>query len=297
MNASETTLTTDRSTPAAGHLGGGGRLTPQERAEAGRAARELASRGAHGEWQPSPDRADPVDLLEEQATSRVPELVPLRYGRMLVSPFTFFRGAAYLMAADLAGVPRTGLNVQLCGDAHLSNFGTYAAPDRRLVFSLTDFDETLPGPFEWDVKRLAASFAVAGRDRGFNDAQREAANLAVGASYRDSHAHLGRHAEARHLVRAAGRRRAGGCAEAPAEVGPAQAVPQERRQGSGQGQHEGLRQAGRGGRRTPAAHQRPARARQARGAAARPGSTTRSRRPCTPSCVPTDAPCRATIGT
>ena len=127
MNASET-LTTDRSTPVAGHLGGGGRLTPQERAEVGRAARELASRGVHGEWQPSPDRADPVDLLEEQAASRVPELVPLRYGRMLVSPFTFFRGAAYLMAADLADAPRTGLNVQLCGDAHLSNFGTYAAP-------------------------------------------------------------------------------------------------------------------------------------------------------------------------
>ncbi len=187
MNATETrTLTTDGSTPAAGHLGGGGRLTPQERAEAGRAARELASRGVHGEWQPSPDRADPVDLLEEQATSRVPELVPLRYGRMLVSPFTFFRGAAYLMAADLADVPRTGLNVQLCGDAHLSNFGTYAAPDRRLVFSLTDFDETLPGPFEWDVKRLAASFAVAGRDQGFDDAQREGANLAVGSSYREA---------------------------------------------------------------------------------------------------------------
>jgi hypothetical protein len=105
---------------------------------------------------------------------------------MLVSPFTFFRGAAYLMAADLADAPRTGLNVQLCGDAHLSNFGTYAAPDRRLVFSLTDFDETLPGPFEWDVKRLAASFAVAGRERGFTDAQRGAANLAVGASYREA---------------------------------------------------------------------------------------------------------------
>ena len=96
---------------------------------------------------------------------------------MLVSPFTFYRGAAYLMASDLAAAPRTGLTVQLCGDAHLSNFGTYAAPDRRLVFSLNDFDETLPGPFEWDVKRLVASFAVAGRDRGFDDAQRERVNL------------------------------------------------------------------------------------------------------------------------
>ena len=107
----------------------------------------------------------------EQDASRVPELVPIRYGRMLVSPFTFYRGAAYLMAADLAGEPRTGLQVQLCGDAHLSNFGAFAAPDRRLIFSINDFDETLPGPFEWDVKRLVASFAVAGRDRGF-DAKR-----------------------------------------------------------------------------------------------------------------------------
>ena len=103
----------------------------------------------------------------------MPELVPIRYGRMLVSPFTFFRGAAYPMAADLAGAPRTGLEVQLCGDAHLSNFGAFAAPDRRLVFSINDFDETLPGPFEWDVKRLVASFAVAGRDRGFDAKQRQ----------------------------------------------------------------------------------------------------------------------------
>jgi len=152
----------------------------------GRAARELVPRGVHGEWQPAPDRKDPVGLLEEQGASRVPELVPIRYGRMLVSPFTFFRGAAYLMAADLAGVPRTGLTVQLCGDAHLSNFGSFAAPDRRLVFSLNDFDETLPGPFEWDVKRLVASFAVAGRDRGFDETQRETTNLAVAASYREA---------------------------------------------------------------------------------------------------------------
>ena len=109
-----------------------------------------------------------LDLLEEQAETRLPELAPIRYGRMLVSPFTFFRGAAYLMAADLANGPRTGLHAQLCGDAHLSNFGIFAAPDRRLVFSINDFDETLPGPFEWDVKRLAASIAVAGRDRGFD---------------------------------------------------------------------------------------------------------------------------------
>jgi uncharacterized protein (DUF2252 family) len=131
-------------------------------------------------------RADPVELLEEQAKTRVEELVPIRYGRMLVSPFTFYRGAAYLMAADLAGMPRTGLHVQLCGDAHLSNFGVYAAPDRRLVFDTNDFDETLPGPFEWDLKRLVASFAVAGRDRGFDEGRREAINLAVSRSYREA---------------------------------------------------------------------------------------------------------------
>ena len=142
--------------------------TPAERAARGKAARALAPRSGHGEWEPASDRRDPVELLEEQAASRVPELVPIRYGRMLVSPFTFFRGAAYPMAADLAGAARTGLDVQLCGDAHLSNFGGFAAPDRRLVFSINDFDETLPGPFEWDVKRLVASFAVAGRDRGFD---------------------------------------------------------------------------------------------------------------------------------
>ena len=115
----------------------------------------------------------------------MPELVPIRYGRMLVSPFTFYRGAAYLMASDLASGPRTSLHTQLCGDAHLSNFGGYAAPDRKVVFSLNDFDETLPGPFEWDVKRLVASFAVAGRDRGFDAKQREAVNLEVGRAYRE----------------------------------------------------------------------------------------------------------------
>lgn len=133
-----------------------------ERTAVGKDARARVPRSAHGAWQPKPDRPDPVELLEEQARSRLPELVPIRYGRMLASPFAFFRGAAYLMACDLAGEARTGLSVQLCGDAHLSNFGVFAAPDRRLTFSVNDFDETLPGPFEWDVKRLAASFAVAG---------------------------------------------------------------------------------------------------------------------------------------
>ncbi len=161
-------------------------LTPGERAARGKAARAVAPRSGLGDWEPASDRRDPVELLEEQAASRVPELVPIRYGRMLVSPFTFFRGAAYPMAADLADAPRSGLEVQLCGDAHLSNFGAFAGPDRRLVFSINDFDETLPGPFEWDLKRLVASFAVAGRDRGFDAKQRQSINRAVTRSYREA---------------------------------------------------------------------------------------------------------------
>jgi uncharacterized protein (DUF2252 family) len=158
--------------------------TPGERAARGKAARAEVPRSSHGQWQPAPDRADPVAVLEAQARTRVPELVPIRYGRMLVSPFAFFRGGAAIMAADLAPAPRSGLATQLCGDAHLSNFGGFAAPDRRLVFSLNDFDETLPGPFEWDVKRLAASFAVAGRALGFDEADRRAAVAACARSYR-----------------------------------------------------------------------------------------------------------------
>ena len=180
FNGSEMTTKTPRKPKAVVHL------TPEERAANGKAARADVPRSAHGEWEPAPDRRDVVELLEEQAASRVPDLVPVRYGRMLVSPFTFFRGAAYPMAADLAGSPRTGLQVQLCGDAHLSNFGAYAAPDRSLIFSVNDFDETLPGPFEWDLKRLAASFAVAGRDRGFQARRRQAINVAVGRSYRQA---------------------------------------------------------------------------------------------------------------
>jgi len=157
-----------------------------ERSARGKAERKLVPLSAHGEWQPASDRPDPASLLEEQGTTRVPELVPIRYGRMLVSPFTFYRGAAYLMASDLASAPRTSLSAQLCGDAHLSNFGVFAAPDRRMVFSVNDFDETLPGPFEWDVKRLVASFAVAGRDRDFDAKQRKAVNLTVGRSYREA---------------------------------------------------------------------------------------------------------------
>ena len=157
-----------------------------ERTARGKACREAVPRSSHGVWEPGPERRDPVDLLEGQAATRVPELVPIRYGRMLVSPFTFYRGAALLMASDLATMPRTDLHVQLCGDSHLANFGAFAAPDRRLVFSVNDFDETLPGPFEWDVRRLVASFAVAGRDRGFDNGVRESVNRSVARAYREA---------------------------------------------------------------------------------------------------------------
>jgi uncharacterized protein (DUF2252 family) len=160
--------------------------TPAERAARGKAARAEVPRRSHGEWEPPPHRPDPVELLEEQAQSRVPELVPIRYGRMLVSPFTFYRGAAYLMASDLSAGPRSGLHAQLCGDAHLSNFGVFAAPDRRLVFGINDFDEALPGPFEWDLKRLVASFTVAGRDRGFDRRTRTGISTDVVRSYREA---------------------------------------------------------------------------------------------------------------
>ncbi len=160
-------------------------FTEAERAARGRAARAEAPRASHSNLESIPDR-NPVGLLEEQATSRVPELVPIRYGRMLVSPFTFYRGAAAIMARDLVPTPRAGLKVQLCGDAHLSNFGGFASPERSLVFDLNDFDETLPGPFEWDVKRLAASFEIAGRDRNFSDAERRTAVLSVLRSYREA---------------------------------------------------------------------------------------------------------------
>ncbi len=160
-------------------------MNVSERAATGKAARSQASRSAHAEWEPASDRADPVEILEEQARTRVPELVPLRHGRMAVSPFAFYRGAAAVMAADLAGTPTSGLRVQACGDAHLANFGVFAAPDRSLVFDLNDFDETLPGPWEWDVKRLAASFEIAARGNGFRRKQRRAAVLTVARTYRE----------------------------------------------------------------------------------------------------------------
>ena len=159
-------------------------LTPDEWRARGRERRRLASRSSHAQWAAPQDRPDPVAILEEQAKTRVPDLIPIRYGRMIASPFAYFRGAAAPMAWDLAHTPATDIRVQACGDAHLLNFGMYAAPDRRLVFDVNDFDETLPAPFEWDVKRLAASLAVAARENGFSDGDaRTAARLTV-RSYR-----------------------------------------------------------------------------------------------------------------
>ncbi|WP_030267565.1 DUF2252 domain-containing protein [Streptacidiphilus jeojiense] len=160
-------------------------LSVQERAAIGKAARAAAPRGSHEEYEPGSGRFDPVALLESQSGARVPELVPIRYGRMIESPFRFYRGAAGIMAADLAGTPRTGIRAQLCGDAHLLNFRLLASPERRLMFDINDFDETLPGPWEWDVKRLATSLVIAGRENGFTDRERAAIVRATVRSYRE----------------------------------------------------------------------------------------------------------------
>jgi len=163
-----------------------GRLMPAERAARGKAARAAVPRQSHAMFDPPAGRPDPVGLLEEQAKTRLPRLVPVRYGRMMVSPFTYFRGAALPMASDLADTPVTGLSVQACGDAHLSNFGIYGSPERHLAFDINDFDETLPGPWEWDVKRLAASLEVAARGNGFTGKQRHGIVLAAVGKYREA---------------------------------------------------------------------------------------------------------------
>ncbi|MGX9889739.1 DUF2252 domain-containing protein [Streptomyces sp. NPDC002276] len=169
--------------------------TPADRAERGRAARKRVARSAHAGWIPSVDRPDPVAVLERQGRDRLPELLPIRYGRMVASPFAFLRGSAAVMAADLASQPHTGLTVQLCGDAHLLNFGLYASPERALLFDLNDFDETFPGPFEWDVKRLAASIAVAARENGHGDTKAHRAALEATATYRTALRALARKGE------------------------------------------------------------------------------------------------------
>ena len=159
-------------------------LTAAERAARGKGARAEVPRSSHAVFEPAAHRADPIELLGRQAQTRVPELVPIRYGRMLVSPFTFYRGAALIMASDLAATPRSGLMVQCCGDAHLSNFGVFASPERQLMFDVNDFDETLPGPWEWDVKRLAVSMLIAARDNGFPVSGQEQVVLDTVEEYR-----------------------------------------------------------------------------------------------------------------
>jgi uncharacterized protein (DUF2252 family) len=161
-------------------------LSVAERVQRGKLARRAAPRSSHAAFVPSAARDDPVEVLERQATTRLPDLVPVRYGRMLVSPFAFYRGAALIMAADLASTPRSGLTVQCCGDAHLSNFGVFASPERSLVFDLNDFDETLPGPWEWDIKRLAASMLVAAINNGYEVSDQEQAVLRTVAAYRNA---------------------------------------------------------------------------------------------------------------
>ncbi|MGJ5830351.1 DUF2252 domain-containing protein [Streptomyces ossamyceticus] len=160
--------------------------TPEERAALGKAARRRSPRSGHAVYQPSPHRPDPLSILETQSAARVPELVPIRYGRMMESPFRFYRGAAAIMASDLARSPTSGLTAQLCGDAHMLNFRLLASPERQLMFDINDFDETLPGPWEWDVKRLAASLVIAGRANGFDDAQRARIVRTTVRQYRES---------------------------------------------------------------------------------------------------------------
>lgn len=161
-------------------------LSPHDQHALGKSARARVPRSSHGPWEPHPNRADPVEILQQQADSRVAELVPIRYGRMLVSPFAFYRGAAAIMAADLAHTPTCGLHTQLCGDAHLSNFGVFGSPERQLLFDVNDFDETFPGPWEWDLKRLAASIVVAGRENGHRRKQLTTMVLETARTYREA---------------------------------------------------------------------------------------------------------------
>src|SRR5262245_28228238 len=162
------------------------RATRAELVAMGKALRAGCPRTAQAVWKPSSGRADPLELLVESSKGRIPQLVPIRYGRMLQSPFTFYRGAALNMAADLAVTPHTGLRVQACGDAHLLNFGAYATPERRVIFDLNDLDETLPAPWEWDVKRLAASFILACRNNRFSEAVARDSTLACVRAYREA---------------------------------------------------------------------------------------------------------------
>ncbi len=248
-------------------------LSVEERRAIGKAAREQARPGRSCGLGAGPDRPDPVALLEEQNATREPDLVPVRHGRMMVSPFTFYRGAAKIMAADLKDTPTAGLNVQLCGDAHLSNFGVFASPERALVFDLNDFDETLPGPFEYDVKRMAASFTIAARNNGFTEAQARAATLASVTGLSRGDGRIRRDAHDGHLVRAPLRSRPArppstamtasleGCGEEGSED-RREERPEERPEGTHPRQHAGAVEARRARRwpvpdRQPTAGRRP----------------------------------------
>ena len=183
-------MTTDTLTDSPGPADRKVRVVPHlsraERAAKGRSARAVAPLASHADVEIAEGRPDPIALLEAQAAARVPELVPIRRGRMLTSPFAFYRGSALVMASDLSRGPSTGLRTQICGDAHMTNFGVFGSPERRLLFDLNDFDETAPGPFEWDVKRLAASLEIAGRGNGFKTKARRAVVVAAVQSYRES---------------------------------------------------------------------------------------------------------------
>jgi hypothetical protein len=232
-------------------------LSVDDRRAEGKEARDRTPPSSHADWVPAADRPDPVGLLEAQNLTREPDLIPVRHGRMLVSPFTFYRGAAKIMTADLAGTPTAGLNVQLCGDAHLSNFGVFASPERDLLFDLNDFDETLPGPFEYDVKRMAASFTIAGRNNGFGKADTRAATLASVAAYREAMATFADMGTMGHLVRPPGRRRA------PGRDPPQRSPSHESIEEAGQGRQAG-REAGAQDNREGAHPRQPAGAVQAR---------------------------------
>ncbi|MFI1065891.1 MULTISPECIES: DUF2252 domain-containing protein [Streptomyces] len=179
------TMRDTTATAATTATGGGPRLSAEDRAVNGRTARAASPRSAHGDFEPSADRLDPMDVIERQSATRLQELVPIRYGRMSESPFRFYRGAAAIMAGDLAGTPDSGIRVQLCGDAHMLNFRLLGSPERNLLFDINDFDETLPGPWEWDVKRLATSLVIAGRENGFSESERASIVTSAVAGYRE----------------------------------------------------------------------------------------------------------------
>ena len=189
----------------------------KERRSKGKDARQHTSLASHGRWSTASDRPDPVALLEAQNATREPDLVSVRHGRMVASPFTFYRGAARIMATDLKDTPTAGLDVQLCGDAHLSNFGAFASPERTLLFDLNDFDETLPGPFEYDVKRMAASFAIAARNNGFSAADVTATTLTSVRAYREAMAEFAEMGNMDIWYAAIDRARAQGCHQRPHE--------------------------------------------------------------------------------